>query len=123
MLSRTVYETLPYGYMTIGSVSFIMLEQTFALVAASVVFVLGARIYNMRSDNRRTDTERRRKKGAIPSFIYNFLPFISLLIALVIFRNMPNGYGPLYALCFLTYGLYVLLRRASYRQHRIPRFI
>ena len=61
MLTKPLYEILPFGYMALGSSSFIALDINYALVAATVVFVLGARIYVMRSQNRRTDSVRRRK--------------------------------------------------------------
>lgn len=70
MLTKPVYEALPYGYMALGITSFMLLEPNYALIAAAVIFVLGARIYTMRSQNRRTDPIKRRKSGGIPKMIY-----------------------------------------------------
>ncbi|VEF25147.1 Uncharacterised protein [Shewanella baltica] len=120
MLTKPLYEILPFGYMALGSSSFIALDIDYALVAATVVFVLGARIYVMRSQNRRTDSARRRKSGYLPEMIYNFLPFIYLIAALAIFKFLPKDLYPIVAICLLSYGLYILVRRSLYRRHKLP---
>ncbi|AEG12297.1 hypothetical protein Sbal183_1241 [Shewanella baltica OS183] len=120
MLTKPLYEILPFGYMALGSSSFIALDINYALVAATVVFVLGARIYVMRSQNRRTDSVRRRKSGYLPEMIYNFLPFIYLIAALAIFKFLPKDLYPIVAICLLSYGLYILVRRSLYRRHKLP---
>ncbi|MCS6207557.1 hypothetical protein [Shewanella baltica] len=120
MLTKPLYEILPFGYMALGSSSFIALDINYALVAATVVFVLGARIYVMRSQNRRTDSARRRKSGYLPEMIYNFLPFIYLITALAIFKFLPKDLYPIVAICLLSYGLYILVRRSLYRRHKLP---
>ncbi|MEI8600517.1 hypothetical protein P4S55_05090 [Shewanella sp. PP-Sp27a-2] len=120
MLTKPLYEILPFGYMALGSSSFIALDINYALVAATIVFVLGARIYVMRSQNRRTDSVRRRKSGYLPEMIYNFLPFIYLIAALAIFKFLPKDLYPILAICLLSYGLYILVRRSLYRRHKLP---
>ncbi|AVI64647.1 hypothetical protein KFE26_06985 [Shewanella sp. M16] len=120
MLTKPLYEILPFGYMALGSSSFIALDISYALIAATVVFVLGARIYVMRSQNRRTDSAKRRKSGYLPEIIYNFLPFIYLLAALAIFKFLPKDLYPILAICLLSYGLYILVRRSLYRRHKLP---
>lgn len=120
MLTKPLYEILPFGYMALGSSSFIALDINYALVAATIVFVLGARIYVMRSQNRRTDSVRRRKSGYLPEMIYNFLPFIYLIAALAIFKFLPKDLYPILAICLLSYGLYILVRRSLYRRHKQP---
>ncbi|MEM6247290.1 hypothetical protein [Shewanella vaxholmensis] len=120
MLTKPLYEILPFGYMALGSSSFIALDINYALVAATVVFVLGARIYVMRSQNRRTDSARRRKSGYLPEMIYNFLPFIYLIAALAIFKFLPKDLYSILAICLLSYGLYILVRRSLYRRHQLP---
>lgn len=120
MLAKPLYEILPYVYMALGSSSFITLDINYAMITATVIFILGARIYIQRSQNRRTDPARRRKSGYFPEVIYNFLPFIYLFAALSIFKFMPKDLYPLLAICLLSYSLYILLRRALYRRHRLP---
>ncbi|MCT7944549.1 hypothetical protein NE536_04120 [Shewanella sp. SP1W3] len=74
----------------------------------------------MRSQNRRTDSVRRRKSGYLPEMIYNFLPFIYLIAALAIFKFLPKDLYPILAICLLSYGLYILVRRSLYRRHKLP---
>jgi len=74
----------------------------------------------MRSQNRRTDSARRRKSGYLPEMIYNFLPFIYLIAGLAIFKFLPKDLYPIVAICLLSYGLYILVRRSLYRRHKLP---
>lgn len=120
MLIKPVYELLPFTYLTIGVVSLLYLEPKYAIVAAIIVYLLGASIYNLRSNNRRTDPKRKRKHGMLPEFAYNFLPFIYILSASMLYRFYPKDSSALIAILLVTYGVYVLLRRASYRNHRTP---
>ncbi|QDZ90206.1 hypothetical protein D0436_06855 [Shewanella decolorationis] len=120
MLSKPVYEALPYGYMALGCVSFMLLDPEYALMAAVIVFLLGARIYNLRSQNRRTDPVKRRKTGYMPTAIYDYLPFIYLFTALVIFKFFPKSLYPLLAILLLSYSFYILIRRSLYRRHKLP---
>lgn len=120
MLAKPVYEVLPFGYMVLGSLSFMLLEPDYALLAGFIVFVLGAKIYNLRSQNRRTDPLKRRKSGYMPKTIYDLLPFIYLFSALTIFKFFPKNLYPLLAIILLSYSFYILVRRAIYRRHKMP---
>jgi hypothetical protein len=119
MLTRPIYESLPYGYMTVGSSSFVILDQLYAILAAVVMFAIGAKIYNLRSENRRTDDFRRRKFGRIPDPIYGILPFCYFFTATAIFKFSPTDSGQFLALCLACYALFILFRRASYRRHKV----
>lgn len=120
MLMKPFYELLPFAYLSTGVLSLLYLEPKYAIVAALVLYFLGARIYNLRSNNRRTDPKRKRKQGMWPSSLYSFLPFIYILSASMLYRFSPKDSTTIVAICLLTYGLYVLARRASYRHHRAP---
>jgi hypothetical protein len=120
MLIKPIYELLPFTYMAIGGLSLLYLEPQYAIAAAVLVYLLGARIYILRSNNRRTDLKRKRKQGIMPSTLYNYLPFICILAASALYRFVPKDSTVLIAICLLTYGLYILIRRASYRNHRVP---
>ncbi|WP_394200129.1 hypothetical protein [Shewanella waksmanii] len=120
MIAKSIYEVLPYSYLTLGGSSMLVLENTFAVIAALVIFMMGARVYNLRSKNRRTDPVRKRKSRGLPESLYDLLPFIYLCTAFLLFRFYPQGAGPILGICLLTYSFYILLRRISYRQHKIP---
>lgn len=120
MLNRSFYELLPYGYMAVASTSLMVLESSFAHFCAIVLFVLGARVYSLRSQNRRTDPVKRRKTGNIPNYLYELMPFLYVLTALAIFKYLPQKMFLVAAICLLGYGFYILFSRSLYRHHRLP---
>ncbi|MCL1141448.1 hypothetical protein [Shewanella gaetbuli] len=122
MLIKPIYELLPFTYIAIGSASLLVLQQEYAIAAAVFVYVFGARIYNLRSQNRRTDQKRKRKEGIWPEWLYGYLPFIYILSAVLLYRYDPKESSSLFAICLLTFGAYLIIRRSSYRKHKIPVF-
>lgn len=120
MIAKSIYEVLPYSYLTLGGSSMLVLENSFAVAASLVIFIMGGRVYSLRSKNRRTDPVRKRKARGLPEPMYDLLPFLYLCTAFLLFRYYPQGLGPILGICLLTYSLYILIRRISYRQHRIP---
>ena len=123
MLIKPVYELLPYTYIAVGGLSTLIVEPIYALVAGIIVYLFGARLYNLRSLNRRTDSKRRRKYGMFPEFIYGLLPFIYILSAGLLYRFYPKDSSTLFAISLVTFGMYLLIRRSSYRHHRTPQSI
>ncbi|MFT5704875.1 MAG: hypothetical protein ACI8SK_000828 [Shewanella sp.] len=120
MLSRPLYEILPLSYIAIGSASILWLDEKWALVAAFTVFYLGTKVYNMRSQNRRTDPSRKRKKGNFPLELYNALPFVYLFIAIIILKSSATGLGAIISVSLMLYSLYLLIKRSTYRRHKLP---
>lgn len=117
MLSKPVYEALPYCYVAIGSVTLLLLDQPLAQLSAVIIYLLGSKVYMLRSNNRRTDAKKRRKKGWIPSPLYEHIPALCLLIAILL-SKLNSKAAPVFALCLCSYGLYVFFRRLSYRKHK-----
>ncbi|MGS0709814.1 hypothetical protein ACVBJC_08520 [Shewanella sp. 0m-6] len=95
-----------------------MLEQTYALLFAVLLFLLGSKIYALRSSNRRTDPKKRRKKGLLPIALYEHTPALYLLMALLLLK-LDSRLAPVLSLMLLSYALYIGLRRTQYRKHRI----
>ena len=120
MLIKPVYELLPYTYIVIGGVSVLLLQQQYAIAAAILMYLLGARIYNLRSENRRTDMKRKRREGILPDWLYGYMPFLYILSAVLLYRFYPKDSSALFAICLITFGMYLLLRRSTYRRHKIP---
>ncbi|GIU30100.1 hypothetical protein [Shewanella sp. MBTL60-007] len=117
MLSRPVYEALPYTYIALGSISLMILEQTYAQLFAALLFLLGSRIDVMRSTNRRTDPQKRRRRGKLPAFIYEHTPYLYLLMALLLLK-LDSKLAPIVSITLLSYALYILLRRTMHRKHK-----
>lgn len=119
MIAKSVYEILPFAYISIGTACILMLEQKAAIFFAMIVFALGSKIYNMRSQNRRTDPVRKRKSGKLPTSVYNFVPFIYLFAATVIFKLYPTKVGAVIGTGLMVYSLYILIQRSSNRRHSL----
>lgn len=117
MLTKPIYEILPVSYMLIGATSLLMLDQGYAIVFSLVIFTLGAKIYTMRSQNRRTDLLKKRKSGTLPRSVYDATPFVYLLLATLVFKLLPSGIGPVIGIVLMTYSVYILARRSSNRHH------
>ncbi len=118
MLSKPLYEALPYCYIAIGSLSLLIIEQPFAQVLAIIVFLLGSRVYALRSNNRRTDSKKRRKKGWLPTQVYEHIPALCFLGALLS-SKLDAKIAPVVGLCLCSYSMYIFLRRLSYRKHKV----
>lgn len=120
MISRTIYEVLPTSYLILGSSTILLRHETVALMLAVLIFFLGARLYNMRSQNRRSDPARKRQRGVLPFALYNLMPFIFLLSATFLFRFTQSSAMNIIAIALVSYATYILIQRSNYRKHRIP---
>ncbi|MCH4293294.1 hypothetical protein MJ923_03105 [Shewanella sp. 3B26] len=120
MLSRALYEPLPHACMLAAAITLIWHQSPLSLAAGLLLFFMGARIYIMRSENRRTDPARKRKKGRLPKFVYELFPFACLALSVLLLGMSGNGWHIMPSLALMAYGLYVLASRANYRHHQIP---
>ncbi|MEZ9819174.1 hypothetical protein AB4238_00880 [Shewanella sp. 10N.286.45.A1] len=118
MLSKPFYEALPYSYVAIGSLGILILDQAFAQCLAVLLYLWGSRIYSLRSRNRRTDVKKRRKKGWIPGPLYEHIPAICFLSAILLSQH-HSKLAPILALCLCSFALYIFFRRVGYRKHKI----
>ena len=118
MLSKPIYEALPYGYLLLGGLAISLLDSAIAQSAGIVLFLAGSKIYSLRSDNRRTDLKSRRKKGIMPRFIYEHMPTLYLLGALLVLK-LEFTHSPVISLVLVSYAAYLALRRSQYRKHKI----
>ncbi|ABZ75681.1 conserved hypothetical protein [Shewanella halifaxensis HAW-EB4] len=117
MLSRPVYEALPYTYIALGSISLMLLEQTYAQLFAALLFLLGSRVDVLRSCYRRTDSKKRRRKGKLPTFIYEHTPYLYLLTALLLLK-LDSKLAPVFSIALVSYALYIFARRTMNRKHK-----
>lgn len=123
MLAKPVYEKLPTLYLTIGTATILLSDGTTPKLLAILVFMLGAHIFNLRSQNRRSDNPKRRKSGLWPDALYNLLPYGYLLAAIFVFRHASSNTLLLLAGALGCYSLFRLVQRSHYRKHQLPRAI
>ncbi|MBT1444528.1 hypothetical protein KJI95_08295 [Shewanella sp. JM162201] len=120
MLSRPFYESLPYLCMIAAATTLFWQRTPLTISAGLVLFFAGAKIYIMRSDNRRTDPSRKRKKGSWPKSLYELFPFLCLALSAMLLGMPDASWMILPSLAMMAYSLYVLASRANYRHHQIP---
>ncbi|WP_290613223.1 hypothetical protein [Arsukibacterium sp. UBA3155] len=119
MLPTKIYEPLPYSYMLAGLISMVLLPSLLGMMSGTLLFMAGALVWIVRSEHRREDDVfAERKKGPVPFWGYELLPFVCLLSALIIF-TMP--FSQLYypsAVILLIVGVQLWLTRNLQRRHR-----
>ncbi|QWL07248.1 hypothetical protein JV202_06095 [Shewanella algae] len=66
ILSRMVYESLPYLYFFTGSLALYLLDPLLGILGSVLLILAAAWIYNLRSSHRRSDPKRLRRGGFWP---------------------------------------------------------
>ncbi|WP_281212332.1 hypothetical protein [Shewanella insulae] len=120
MIAQPVYEKLPAIYLLIAASTILLTQAPLAVLLAVIIFLLGARIFNMRSQNRRSDNPKRRKHGFWPEALYNLLPYAYLLGALFVFRHGDSSYLMFAGAGLASFALFRLAQRRNYRKHQLP---
>ncbi|QYK13963.1 hypothetical protein K0I63_05450 [Shewanella rhizosphaerae] len=120
MIAQPVYEKLPAIYLLIAASTILLSPAPLPVLLAVIIFLLGARIFNMRSQNRRSDNPKRRRRGILPEALYNMLPYAYLLGALFVFRHGDSNYLMFAGAGLASFALFRLAQRRSYRQHQLP---
>ncbi len=120
ILSRMVYESLPYLYFFTGSLALYLLDP---LLDPGFRFAYIGRgwIYNLRSSHRRSDPKRLRRGGFWPEPLYAGLPFLWLLSGMLLLRFADKEVYQLLGLLICAWGSYILSQRHLYRRHKLPR--
>ncbi|MCG9720080.1 hypothetical protein [Shewanella sp. Isolate7] len=121
MVAQPIYEKLPAIYLLIAATTILMSPALLPVLLGVIIFLLGARIFNMRSQNRRSDKPSRRKQGIWPDALYNLLPYAYLLGALFVFRHSDSSYLSFAGAGLVCYALFRLAQRRSYRKHQLPK--
>jgi len=121
ILSRLVYESLPYLYFLTGSLTLYLLESLLGILGSVLLILVAARIYNLRSSHRRSDPKRLRRGGVWPAPLYAGLPFLWLLSGMLLLRFADQEVYQLLGLLICAWGGYILNQRHLYRRHKLPR--
>ncbi len=118
MISKSIYEILPSAYLMLGSGSVIWHHNSLGLFGGALLFILGAVIWVMRSNYRRTDEDRLPNKSfTLPETLYEFIPFLFIAIALSLlsqFSQLPVYIVATVCLCRGTQLLYLRHRHRNF---------
>ncbi|WP_354622761.1 hypothetical protein [Psychromonas sp. MME2] len=118
MLSKPVYELIPYAYLSIGGVSAISIDSILGLFSGIALYGLGALVWMMRFHYRHPAKANFYRRGTLlPEAIYEFKPFILLACSLFLFAFYitPWAIGGGFAL--VAHSFYILLKRYQNRTY------
>ena len=116
MLSKPLYELLPYVCISAGGVGIVSIENAMGVIAGAILYVMGAIIWTMRFHFRHPAKRKFTRQGSlVKEDLYEFKPFILLAVALALLALNSNvwmfGFG--FALCF--HSLYIFYMRVHCR--------
>ncbi|MFM5135362.1 hypothetical protein [Aeromonas rivipollensis] len=116
MLPPWIYEQLPLLYLLLSAVLWSFAHSPLLWLAATLLFAVGALIWMMRSNYRRTDLViYPAKRWLQPEWYYEALPFLWLALGLVLLR-LPDTTALLALLTCLWAGRCLWARR-RHRHH------
>ncbi|AXV66080.1 hypothetical protein D0907_12755 [Pseudoalteromonas lipolytica] len=90
MLAKPLYEAAPYGYFILGISCITLANNVVPTVIGIVLFLLGANIWRMRSNARRTDHSSQRVNQRKLYYYYEFKPFIVFIAAYTLIQWTQN---------------------------------
>jgi len=117
MLPDKLYEALPYLYLIVGAVAVLICHSVWTLLPASLLFVVGAWVWVIRTEKRRLKTGIQFKaKSAWPFWCYEFYPFALILAGLMLLGHSQMVMLLLPAVISLILGIQHWCCRLSYRR-------
>jgi len=119
MIPKTIYELLPYGYMSAGVAEIGYFKTLLSTGSGLLFFMAGAFVWVLRSNNRRTDPESTRKLSGKTQGIYELKPFILIMIGVLLMTWMNYWVVTPLAAVVVMFGIYILFLRLSYRSKRV----
>lgn len=122
MLPTLLYEALPLVYLIGGAAMLSSNQDPLILVSALIFYCAGAVVWVMRSENRRTDHHAypAHKLFFLPERLYEFIPFIHLLIGLWLLRNNSQWLIVIFGSLLIVWALFCELKRHQSRRHNRP---
>ena len=124
MLSRPIYEMLPYLYMGFGALVFWVVPPGLAHAFGILLYAMGALVWVLRSNARRVDRHRhRRARSQVghPLFVsfalYELYPFVVSGLALWLMGARPSWAVITLGAVIVTYAVWLVVQRAEGRGH------
>ncbi|WP_210395686.1 hypothetical protein [Motiliproteus sediminis] len=124
MLSRPIYESLPYAYIIAGCAVIVLLESKLAWIPGILLFIAGAHVWILRAQYRARLQRRPKARRRLPRPLYEAAPFLYLfagLACLMLYLRYDGEQAlPLTlaaAIMFFGAGLGGWLMRGYYRHY------
>jgi hypothetical protein len=112
MLSKPIYELVPYACLSVGGVSIISFESALGIFAGATLYTLGALVWTMRIHFRHPQqTNFSRRGSALPEDVYEFKPFLFLASSLFLFSFYTSAWAIGIGLAIIAHSIYILFKR------------
>lgn len=116
MLSKPIYELVPYACISSGGVGVISIDNLLGISAGAVLYVLGSIIWTMRFHVRHPAKKSFKRKGyVLPEDLYEFKPFMLLAVAIILFSVGSSAWVFMASFLMCSYSLFIILRRIQCR--------
>lgn len=115
MLSKPVYESLPYIYFAVGYGLITYQPSFFATFSGSLFFIAGALVWALRSHFRRTDPQFNRQNNGNIAKWYELKPFIMFLLAVVLMTWVDHNLVMLFAGVLIILAMWIIFLRVHNR--------
>jgi|OM-RGC.v1.026816184 nicotinamide riboside transporter PnuC len=122
VLSKPIYESLPYVYFAVGYGLITYQPSFFASFSGSLFFIAGALVWTLRSHFRRTDTKFNRQNQQSISRWYELKPFIMFLLAIVLMTWVDHNLVMLLAGVLIILATWILFLRVHNRYSKTNLF-
>lgn len=118
MLSKPIYEFVPYACLSVGAVSVISTDSALGIIAGISLYTLGALVWMMRFHFRHPAKPKFSRRGnLLPENVYEFKPFLFSASSLFLFSYYSNAWAIFIGLAIVAYSLYILFKRYQSRTY------
>lgn len=116
MIPQKLYEALPYLYVVSGSQTALWLPHWIAALSGVALIFIGAVVWVIRTDRRRSPYGIKFKEGGeLPFWWYELQPFIYLSCGVLLFNYAQSFLLYPSAMIFLVLGIKLWLYRICWR--------
>ncbi len=115
MLNKPLYELLPYLYLVAGFGLINYIPNWVTSAAGALIFIMGAIVWNMRSEFRRKDRLFNRKKRGQGHFLYNLKPFALFLIGITCIAWNDQKLVQFFSMLLCLTAIWILFLRCNNR--------
>lgn len=114
-LFKPVYEGLPYFYFLTSGCLLASGDSVAVMLSAILFYGAGCVTLVTRSYHRRLDKPSESKQYFIPDQIYEYIPYVTVAVAIFLFLNTTNAYIQLIAFAMGVLAVRILLFRHNNR--------
>lgn len=117
MLSKPVYESLPYVYLAVGYGLITYQPSFFASISGCLFFIAGALVWSLRSHFRRSDAKMTRHDNENNKAIqwYELKPFLLFLVAIMVMTWVDGKIVMLLAVVLMLIASWIMFLRINNR--------